>query len=499
MMKRTDSGIRPLHLLLMAALAFGFLLTSSSAAAATGVHGRVFALTESSEMEGVVPGARLEFLAQGGGTVGRTTSDEDGYYRANLKPGTYIYRVRAPGFRAEDLGRGLLMEVTEGFAVYNFSLTPGSDTQPETEPQRAPEPERLPLPEQLARPEWPDRFEERPPVERPEEPRRPENEVRLGRLRLTVLEELPRHEPRPALGARIDVRSRGASVAYGQPAGDGGFRTEPIPMGDYRVLVEKEGFNPVDIAVGVPDHEAHFEILLVLAPGPEVRPELLPERPVHPGQLERPVLPEQPERPEPEPARSMVHVQVVQVQRGREMPMPGAEVVVCLGGEPVAARQVDGQGHASFHLRRNLYEIQAHAPGFGMQRQRLDLRGGDARARMVFQQPERPTPDRPIEPPVERPIERPIGRPIEPSLERPIRRPIEPNVKRPGEHPILPPAEQPIRRPIHRPIERPVEHPTKQAIEQPIGQPIEAPVDRLNGQPIDRLVEPEPRPLRVVE
>jgi len=101
----------------------------------SGLHGRVFALDASGDITGVVSGAKIEWTNQGGQAVATVTSSEHGYYSANLTPGVYHYKVTASGYKDEDVRRGVSVQLSDGYAIYNFSMTPGK-----TDPQQKPDP-----------------------------------------------------------------------------------------------------------------------------------------------------------------------------------------------------------------------------------------------------------------------------------------------------------------------------------------------------------------------
>lgn len=118
---------------------FLFILCSafSANAAGPGVHGRVLGNDEAGKFLGVVPGATVEFLNGAQSSAGKATADENGYYRVELPPGEYLYRVRAEGYRTEDAGRGLRLTVSSGFAIFNPALVKGADVA-EPKPIRPP-------------------------------------------------------------------------------------------------------------------------------------------------------------------------------------------------------------------------------------------------------------------------------------------------------------------------------------------------------------------------
>lgn len=102
-------------------------------AAGPGLTGRVLGVDEDGKLLGTVAGARIEL--KGGGT---TTSDGAGRYKIDLGPGTYPYKLTAAGYKDEDSGRGVQLQLSEGYAVFNFTLTKGKtnpDRQPEVKPE----------------------------------------------------------------------------------------------------------------------------------------------------------------------------------------------------------------------------------------------------------------------------------------------------------------------------------------------------------------------------
>jgi hypothetical protein len=120
----------------LAALAL-LAVAGGAEAAAAGVHGRVFALDENGRFDGIVPGARIEIKNQAGQPAAELTTTAAGYYQADLPAGQYFYKITAAGFRDEDSGRGFMLQLSEGQAVYNFSLTRGPN-DPDRKPPETP-------------------------------------------------------------------------------------------------------------------------------------------------------------------------------------------------------------------------------------------------------------------------------------------------------------------------------------------------------------------------
>ena len=73
----------------------------------------MFALDESGQTTGTVPGAKIEFCSRPGAQQTPTTAGPNGYYRSDLLPGRYTYKVTAAGFQDEDQGRGIVLEFYE--------------------------------------------------------------------------------------------------------------------------------------------------------------------------------------------------------------------------------------------------------------------------------------------------------------------------------------------------------------------------------------------------
>jgi hypothetical protein len=99
----------------------------------SGLHGRVFSLDTTGEVTGVVAGAKIEWKGQNGQTIATVSSNQYGYYSANLTPGVYYFKVTARGYKDEDVRRGVAVQLADGYGIYDFSLTPGK-TDPKSKP-----------------------------------------------------------------------------------------------------------------------------------------------------------------------------------------------------------------------------------------------------------------------------------------------------------------------------------------------------------------------------
>lgn len=223
-----------------AMLAAGILAGSAAAAAPCGVHGRVIALDESGKPTGMVAEAKIEFKNSSGQGVAQTASNADGYYRVSLLPGTYFYKVTASGYKDEDEGRGMTLVLSEGYAVYNFSLVQGKN-----DPQKKP-PESTP--------------------------------VDIGRLLGRVLEKTPNGKPVGIPGARIALRKSGGGLGLvrvvarrqADPADEAGGYEAVLEAGSWQASASAPGFqmvlDPKPIAV-VDGKETKRDFLLTrLAP-----------------------------------------------------------------------------------------------------------------------------------------------------------------------------------------------------------------------------------------
>jgi len=104
--------------------------------AGPGVHGRVLGHDEQGAYLGVVPGAKIQFETASGAAAGNTVSDANGYYKLDLPPGEYLYKIDAAGYRKEDRGRGMRLAQSQGYAVFNLALTKGEDDPNRKPPER---------------------------------------------------------------------------------------------------------------------------------------------------------------------------------------------------------------------------------------------------------------------------------------------------------------------------------------------------------------------------
>ena len=191
-------------------------------AAGPGVSGRVFAVDEKGLITGIVPGAAIEFKDQSGKSPAKINADKNGYYQVELRPGSYVFKVTAEGFKDEDFGRGITLKRSDGFAIHNFSLTKGK-----TDPSQTPPP--LPV-------------------------------VALGALQGRVLERLPNGQLVGIPGARVALRRPGQRlieiVAQDAAGREPGRYEVVLQAGVYRAAAMAAGFetlvdpNPITIFTG---------------------------------------------------------------------------------------------------------------------------------------------------------------------------------------------------------------------------------------------------------
>src|SRR5262245_36172562 len=98
-----------------ASAAIFILLTVGARAALAegpGVHGRVLGHEADGGTKRVAQ-ATIEFKDQGGHVAATTTTNEQGYYKADLPAGVYSYKVQAAGYKDLDIGRGISLQLTE--------------------------------------------------------------------------------------------------------------------------------------------------------------------------------------------------------------------------------------------------------------------------------------------------------------------------------------------------------------------------------------------------
>lgn len=292
---RKSENVRPNRSWCRGLLAAGVLVASAAAPAAAagpGVHGRVFALDENGVISDAVPGAVIEITGDGGASATLTAS-EGGYYRADLPPGRYHYKVTAAGFRDEEFGRGFSLGRSQGYAVYNFSLIsekkeadreapktspPATLTPPpaRTAPDAAvvlsrvePTPVLPPTTRQpeAALPQWrPPRLPSRT-LPQPADQRRP---IRPSAATLTLLVahaqaqnlgSMTMTRKAPVAGAQVKVLRIGGLAASGQSDRTGRFATRLAP-GVYQVYVAHPSFFPHQETIQVADAGASRLIVL---------------------------------------------------------------------------------------------------------------------------------------------------------------------------------------------------------------------------------------------
>lgn len=205
--------------LVAAAVGLALMLASTaSIAAGPGVHGRVLGHDEKGSFLGVVPGAKIAFEKSSGAKVAETASDKNGYYKIDLPPGEYLYKIAADGYRKEDAGRGMRLAQSEGYAVFNLALTKGQD-DPDRKPPLIPA-------------------------------------KKIGKLRGHVLEKTP-SELIGIPDARIALRregSRGLALIHSRSTADNKHQ-----VGDYEITLEAGTYHASVLAAG-------FERLIDLKP-----------------------------------------------------------------------------------------------------------------------------------------------------------------------------------------------------------------------------------------
>ena len=111
--------------LMVALLACG--IAPPAFAANSGVSGRVVGLDEKGVPLGSIKGATVQFLNKAGKPAASATTDKKGYYKVNLAPGSYTYKVHADGYKDEDAHRAITLTLSEGYAVHNVALIRGKN------------------------------------------------------------------------------------------------------------------------------------------------------------------------------------------------------------------------------------------------------------------------------------------------------------------------------------------------------------------------------------
>ncbi len=109
----------------------------SGSRVSAGVHGRVYALDKSGNIIGNVSEATIELKNQAGAVVSTITSVQHGYYKADLSPGKYLYKVTAAGYKDEDKGRGFTVQRSDEGHIFDFWLVKGPN-DPKKQPPDLP-------------------------------------------------------------------------------------------------------------------------------------------------------------------------------------------------------------------------------------------------------------------------------------------------------------------------------------------------------------------------
>lgn len=382
-----------------------------ASAAGPGLHGRVLGLDEEGAYVGVVAGATIEFKGQGGDSAAQTTSGDNGYYRVDLPAGVYTYKITADGYRTEDEGRGLEIQQSEGYVVHDFSLIRGESEAEEQPPQPEPTPvglldgrvfeinergERIggvPQARIALRHEGTTGL--RRVVARGGDPKGDDAgqfavELPVGDWRASVSAEgfetlvfpemipitegetttrdfelrrsapiaptqqgikglvlLPAETPRPVIRVRIESLLRPLATMPSLTPDDVGRFVQDLPVGNYRVLAEAEGFHPAS-RVPVTVFEGRYSTVVL-----RLTPLVKPEQPVEP-------------EPTPEPLTLAVTVRE-RTPKGL-VPIAAARVLLRRDGDALsqAARsETDAQGATSFDVENEgNFAVLAQAKGF---------------------------------------------------------------------------------------------------------------------------------------
>ena len=289
-----------------------------------GLHGHVFALDSAGDITGVVAGAKIEFKNQAGQAVAQVTAGQNGYYQADLTPGVYYYKVTAPGFKDEDVKRGIHCQLMEGYAVQDFWLSAG-----ENDPEKKPA-EIIP--------------------------------VEIGALKGMVLEKKPSGQlvaiPAATLTLQNDQPEPQTATVVASPPdrggkGAGAYRVT-LEVGSWQASVTAEGFDPFFDADPIRIVSGREETRHFILSRPEPKP--APEGQGIKGLISvrgTGVTPVGPDRPTP--SLSQVKVSMIPLR-------PAGESI-----EPVSP---DARGDYGCNLPVGSYQVTAELPGYKTARSR---------------------------------------------------------------------------------------------------------------------------------
>jgi hypothetical protein len=295
---------------IVAGLALVFCLAGPgplAQAAGPGVHGYVWALNDKGLVTGTVPGAQIVFKDQGGKVAAKATADANGYYKADLAPGTYYYKVTAEGYKNEDHGRAVTLKKSEGYWPFNFSLVKGKND--------------------------PDR---KPPVI---------PQVATGRLKGRVVEKTAKAFV-AIVGARItlhqtDGKAKLIQVVSGGGSGENAGHYEVVlPAGTYRASVSAAGF----------DRLVDPDPIKIVAGKEETRDFILKRR-----------------KPAPPTEQGIKGTVTAYDAKGRAAPLPKVTLTIqrLFGGAmPEVTFSPDADSKFSRDLGPGAYRVVAKAPGY---------------------------------------------------------------------------------------------------------------------------------------
>ena len=119
--------------LVLPAVLVALVGVSDAYAAGPGLYGHVLGQGEDGDLQGVIPNAEVQFL-RGNAVVAEATTNASGYYKVNLAPGPYTYRVRASGYKSDDAGRRMRLQRSTGYVVREFILVKGQDPPDRVKP-----------------------------------------------------------------------------------------------------------------------------------------------------------------------------------------------------------------------------------------------------------------------------------------------------------------------------------------------------------------------------